>query len=313
MRVTNKMLSNNILQNLQRNLSSMQKTQHQLSSGRSVSKPSDDPLSTVRIMGLQTNLGTNEQYKKNIDRSLSWLGATEVALGGVNDVLQRTRELAVSGASGTLSDDARFAIKEEVEQLKGNLLQIANSDIEGRYIFSGFKTDQKPYEEIPDVGNGENGTNPTVDYNGDDKKMQWEVARGVAMEVNLPGEELFGPLEKDDEINEENYFNIFDKFINNLLDGEADEISEDVIKKLDGAINNVLNHRAVVGARMNRLEMAEGRNFDDKHNMTTQKSNLFDVDIAELVMDYSVQESVYHAALSTGARAIQPSLVDFLR
>jgi len=307
MRVTNKMLSNNILQNLQRNLSSMQKTQHQLSSGRSVSKPSDDPLSTVRIMGLQTNLGTNEQYKKNIDRSLSWLGATEVALGGVNDVLQRTRELAVSGASGTLSDDARFAIKEEVEQLKGNLLQIANSDIEGRYIFSGFKTDQKPYEEIE---NGEDDI--SVEYMGDDKKMQWEVARGVAMEVNLSGEELFGEAVEG---NENYIFNIFDSFMEKLQSGSegAGEISEKTIKKLDDAITNVLNHRAVVGARMNRLEMAEGRNFDDKHNMTTQKSNLFDVDIAELVMDYSVQESVYHAALSTGSRAIQPSLVDFLR
>ena len=122
MRVTNQMLSRTVLQNLQRNLGRMQHYQNQMSSGRRVNRPSDDPLSVVRVMGLKTTLETNEQYKKNIDFSSSWLEITDTALGSANDVLQRARELAIYGASDGLSDDARKAISLEIEQLKGNLI-----------------------------------------------------------------------------------------------------------------------------------------------------------------------------------------------
>lgn len=148
MRVTNQMLTRNVLMNLQRNLKRMQGYQDQLSSGRSISRPSDNPLSTSRIMGLKTNLKTNAQYQRNIDSSLSWLGMTEVALMSASEVMQRARELAVYGATGTHTAESRRAIADEVEQLIGNMVQISNTDIEGRYIFGGYKTSHIPFHEI---------------------------------------------------------------------------------------------------------------------------------------------------------------------
>ena len=294
MRVTNQMLTRNVLQNLQSNLSRMQKYQQQLSSGRVINRPSDNPLSASRIMGLNSSLATGEQYKKNIDAGLSWMGMTETALGGANDVLQRARELTVYGATGTLSDEARNAIAQEVEQLSANLLQIANSSIEQRYIFGGFKTSSAPF-----VLNGD-----TVEYQGDLGKMKWEVAQGVTMEMNLNGQELF--MESD-------IFNVLKDLETSLRNGEISEQGGAMLERLDSAINQVLDFRATVGARVNRLEMAESRNYEEKVNMKTIISSLSDVDFAEAMMQYSLQESVYHASLSTGARTIQPSLVDFLR
>jgi len=308
MRVTNQMLSSNVLQNIQRNLGSMQKYQEQLSSGRSVSKPSDNPMSTVRIMSLNTSIKGNEQHKKNIDSGISWLGATDSALTGVRDVMQRSREICVYGASDTLSDDSRLALAHEVEQLRDNLMQIANSDIEGRHIFGGHKTTDTPYVEEA----GENGETK-VEYKGDGGKLNWEMAKGVTMDVNLTGEELF-TFEVDGEEGEEgNLFDVLNTLEKALIDGDTDKISNEILKNMDEGINNVLNHTSVVGARMNRLEMATDRSFEDNLNMTTGLTELYDIDMAEVLMNYKVQENVYMASLSTGARAVQPSLVDYLR
>ena len=299
MRVTNQMLTRNVLQNLQANLGRMQKYQHQLSSGRSVNKPSDNPLSTVRIMGLSSRLDTGEQYKKNLDGGISWLSVTETALGGVNEVMQRARELTVHGATGTLSDDSRNAIALEVEQLLGNLIQIANSTHEERYVFGGFKTVNVPFV----LEEGMDG--PQVNYQGDQGKIRWEVAQGVTMEMNLTGEELF--------VEGENLFEVLMDLKGSLLRGDTEKIGGEILENMDTAINKVLNYRAVVGARMNRLEMADKRNFEEKINMNIVQSSLYDIDLAEVLMQYSVQESVYNASLSVGARSIQLSLVDFLR
>lgn len=299
MRVTNQMLSRNVLQNLQANLGRMQKYQQQLSSGRSINRPSDNPLSTVRIMGLNSRLDTGEQYKKNIDAGLSWLAITETALGGVNDVMQRARELTVYGATDTLSEDSRNAIALEVEQLLGNLVQIANSAHEERYVFGGFKTTTVPFV----LEEGVEGLE--VHYNGDQGKIQWEVAQQVTMDMNLTGQELF--------LDGENLFNVLVDLKDSLLSGDTERIGGEILGRMDTAITKVLNKRAVVGSRMNRLEMADQRNFEEKINMNIVQSNLYDIDLAEVLMQYSVQESVYHASLSVGARSIQPSLIDFLR
>ena len=426
MRVTNQMLNRNVLQNIQKNLNRMQKYQHQLSTGRVLNKPSDNPLSAVRVMSLNSRLNTGEQYKKNIDSGLSWLGVTETALSGVNDVMQRARELTVYGANGALSDDARYAIAQEVDQLLGNLVQISNSALEDRYVFGGYSTSVPPFtlDESTDI----------VTYGGDEGRIRWEVAQGVSMEMNVNGQDLFlqggnlfntlrdlkgfllnditevipdysfevgagewavnlndggvnpstaeitqgininGPeltpgaasftleLNIDDTTEPNTYtysVTVFDE-----LDGNGEILSRDeyivdhagpftynrygisfeldpgdasqlelvhdfekepvnmeeqeanignMLERMDVSINKVLNLRAVVGARMNRLEMAEERNFDEKLNMNIMRTELYDIDLAELIMNYSLQESIYQASLSTGARTIQMSLVDFIR
>ena len=85
-----------------------------LSSGAAINKPSDDPVKITRIMGYATTLQQNEQYQRNLDAAESWINTTEDALAGMNDVLQRARELAISGADGTKPAEARQAIAMEM-------------------------------------------------------------------------------------------------------------------------------------------------------------------------------------------------------
>ena len=97
MRVTHSLIANTVIRNINRNLYRLNKYQDMLSSGAAINKPSDDPVKITRIMGYATSLQQNEQYQRNLDAAESWINTTEDALAGMNDVLQRARELAVSG------------------------------------------------------------------------------------------------------------------------------------------------------------------------------------------------------------------------
>ena len=297
------MLTRNVLQNLQGNLQRLQKTQEHLSSGRSINKPSDNPLDTSRIMNLNTRLGANEQYSKNIETGRSWLGTTEGALRGVNDILQRARELTIRGANDTMDDSARKAIIDEVDEMTGSLLQLANSSFEDRYIFGGHKTGEPPFS-------AENGE---INYGGNEGDMQWEISQGVRMTVNITGEELFGKSEIEGEPNEAYVFNILDDLKTNLEGNDTDALQSSVLSRIDDSITNILNLQSEVGAKVNRLDMSSDRSFEEKLSMSTVRSKLYDIDMAELLTDYQIQENVYNASLSIGARSIQPSLIDFLR
>lgn len=148
MRVTNSLIKNTVLRNVQRNLANMNHYQDMLSSGKTVTKPSDDPIKVTRIMGYNSALDQNKQYQQNIQSAVSWLHTSEDAMDGMNSLLQRARELTVAGASETMSPQSRKAVAMEVDELINVLVQLGNSTYEGRNVFSGFKTSTTPFVQI---------------------------------------------------------------------------------------------------------------------------------------------------------------------
>ena len=126
----------------------MTRYQDMLSSGKAINKPSDDPVRIARIMGYQASLQQNKQHQRNIDAAMSWLDTTEDALSGMTDVLQRARELAVSGADGPKPPESRRAIAKEIDELVGVLVQLANTSFGGRHIFAGYQTTASPLVAI---------------------------------------------------------------------------------------------------------------------------------------------------------------------
>src|SRR5690606_37557249 len=127
----------------------------------------------TRIMGYNASLQQNEQYQRNIDAAKAWVETTEDALAGINDVLQRARELAVSGADGSKSSAARQAIAMEIDELIGVLIQMGNSSLGGRYLFAGHQTTTVPFTRDKSLL----ATEPTsVVYHGDTGALQWEIA-----------------------------------------------------------------------------------------------------------------------------------------
>jgi len=142
MRITNKMMTNNMMSNINKNKNSMSVLEQQYSSGKKIQRPSDDPIVTVRALKLRTNLAEIKQYyEKNIPDAKSWMNVTESALKTVNEILRQVNTYCVQGASDTLTAQDRDAIVDNLQQMKQQIYQEGNANYAGRYLFTGYKTD----------------------------------------------------------------------------------------------------------------------------------------------------------------------------
>src|SRR5690606_22388135 len=185
----------------------------------------DDPAAVVKAMRYRSQLIEVEQYLANINDAVSWLNATESALAEAGAALQRARELALDGANGNKTASDRQAIAQEVEQLIHHLIQVANATVGDRYLFSGLKTDTPPYGNLPPTG--------VPPYEGDHNARKVEISPGVTLEVNVVGDEAFGPV-----------FEAMVALRDALMNDQPDEISNTILGELDAAIDNLLRIRA---------------------------------------------------------------------
>lgn len=150
MRVTNKMLSNNFLSDMNRNLQNLQTLQKQMTSGKNFAKPSDDPFNVARSMQMHTSIGANKQYNKNITNTINWMDTTDTSLGQLGNVFQAIREKLVSAGNAAYGSDERNKIKDEINQRIGQISQILNTSFDGEYIFGGTRATSKPVDAITD-------------------------------------------------------------------------------------------------------------------------------------------------------------------
>lgn len=148
MRVTNKMLTNTFLRDMQTNLKNMQTIQMQRTTGKKYSRPSDDPGKVTQIMQVYTDETANKQYNTNISNAISWTKGTDTSLGQAGNVLTRIQELLVSAGNAAYGTQERKSIKDEINQKISEFAQDLNSTYDGKYIFGGTKNDVKPLTTI---------------------------------------------------------------------------------------------------------------------------------------------------------------------
>jgi len=303
------MMSSQLLLNLNLNARTMNDTQLQLATGRKINKPSDDPVGITYSLRYRAELSSNEQYQKNVDGALSLLEFNDTVMTQAGDVVQRLRELTVQGANGTNPQAALDSINTEVKQLKEQLIDIANSQFNGKYIFNGQKYDQKPY----DFASGVNGLPDTAGaalITTDAGLVNYTVGDNVQLAVNLTGNEVFGGTDPVNDI--DNIFRVIDRISSALASGDTSGVSSE-LSNIDTRINTMLSVQAGVGAKTNRIELIQNRLSDLEVNLTDLQSKTEDGDYAELLMQSKIQENIYNASLSVGAKIIQQTLVDFIR
>lgn len=294
MRITSEMLSDTVLRNLARTLRGLDRVQNELSSGKRIAHPSDDPRGVGIALTVRSALATGESYLRTIDSSLSWLNATDASLGSATELMQRARELAVQGSSDTLSPGQMAEMAAEVDQLLNQMVTLGNASSGGQRLFAGLRTDTNPFTLTA-------GPPTTVTYNGDSGQMMREIDVGSTMSINVPGGGPFLSM-----------MSALIQLRDDLQAGNTSAVGND-IGTLDSAIDGLLATRADVGGRVNRLESAQTRQRQVQVRLTEQLSNVEDTDYAEAITRFTVQENVYKAALAAGSRALQPSLFDYLR
>jgi flagellar hook-associated protein 3 FlgL len=267
--------------------------QEKLMTGKKIVRPSDDPVVAMKGMTYRSNLTEIEQYQRNLSEAFTWIENSDNALEHATSVLQRARELIVQIKNGTYSAADRQAVKQEISQLKEDLISVANTQVAGKYIFNGTDILSQPVDPATATTTGTSGRNASFTV---------EVAKGVRLPVNVNPDNVFGQA-------------LFDTFkkIEADLQINNDTNLDQYLNELDQHLGNIVNERAELGARMNRLELVQERL--SKQEVVTNKniSDNEDADIERIITDLKTQESVHRAVLGVGARIIQPTLLDFLR
>jgi flagellar hook-associated protein 3 FlgL len=290
-RITPQMTARRTMGNLQRNIEAINRLQDKMSSMKQLRRPSDSPVATVSALHYRSDLGRNEQLTRNIDDGLTWLNLADSALSSIVDQVHRVRDLSVQGRNATSDAGAREAFAMEIDRIRDGIIGLANTKNLDRAIFGGTAAGGVAY----DPGGNYVGTSAAVDRT---------VAPGVRVQVNVNGDEVFGTPGND-------LFTALSRISHALRTNPSDLEAE--VANLDTRLQGIQNSQASIGARTRRLETMKDRNDTDGITLKQSLSQVEDVDLAQVTLELKLQEVAYQAALSTTARVIQPSLVDFLR
>jgi flagellar hook-associated protein 3 FlgL len=293
LRPTERSMSSTVLFGLQGSLSRLGELQRQLSSGKLITRASDNPTGAVSAMQYRGNIATLKQYSRNGDDGLGWLGTADSALTGALDQVNRARELVLQGmSSGAYSSpDSREALAVEVDGLRKSLIGVANTKYLDRPIFGGTTTGQVAFDN-------------TGAYVGDTGSVQRTVGANTKVRVDTDAAAVFGSGNTQ-------LFTVLAK-ISSDLRSNPDALSTD-LTNLDTTRNALQAGLSGVGARYNQVSQMRQAADDRVLDLSSQLSEVEDVDLPKTLTDLQMQQTAYQAALAAGARVVQPSLMDFLR
>lgn len=279
---------------------SLGKTEQQLATGKRVNTPSDDPSAAVQILNMTEVSARLSQFQRNSTMAESRLKQEEATLDGIGNLLQRLRELAVQGNTGTMGVENRQAIAFEVNQHLEAYMQLVNSqDANGEYVFSGYRTDTPAYSH-DGLGN--------FTYNGDNGQRRLQIGESRDVAIGDPGSEIF-----DDIPANAGGTTGLGKIIYDLAKNyEAGASDPNVLVDLDSAIGGVLEARARVGARAAGIDDQRKSNDALDQAVIQVKSSLEDLDYAEAISRFNQQLVGLQASQQAFMKVQSLSLFNFL-
>lgn len=294
-RVTQSMLTERSLAHLQGGLGRLAQIQEQLSTGRILNRPSDNPADTASAMRLRSSVGAQQQYARNAEDGVGWMNSLDVALQGAGDAVRRARELGQAGQSGAASAASRAALAAELDQLRTGLVATANTTYLDRPLMGGTTVGRVAFAEVGGA----------VTFAGDQNPVNRTIAEGVVVDVAVRGTAVFGP-------DGDNVFDHLTALSAALRAGDTAGISAG-LDELAADAQRITVARTDLGARTVRVEQAVLRAGDAELSLTNSLAEIENADLPETMVELQMQEVAYQAALAATARVLQPSLVDFLR
>jgi flagellar hook-associated protein 3 FlgL len=286
----------------------LSKTQMQLATGKKILTPSDDPAAAARLVDLDHRIKQTEQYQSNIDSARQRLSLQDAALQNAVDILQRVTELGVQGLNDTNSPSERNTIANEMEQLRDQLIELANTrNTNGEYIFAGFKSNTQPFSQIAAPGGG-------FTYDGDGSQRNIQIGMDRTIADGNPGESVFGiptgaPPASGPSPGLDNIFEAIDKFTSDLRNNDPQATSMDDISS---AMDRIINAQSSTGLRLSILDQQEGINSDYVFHAETARSGIEDIDYAEAISKFNVQTLALQAAQQAFTQVQKLSLFNLM-
>ncbi len=288
MRVANKTIYDAVKYNLSNCTQEMNKANEIVSTGKRINNLSDDPVGLTQALNVRSAISNIEQMQRNISLGNSWLASSESALTHVQDIISETKALCVQMASATVGSAQRLSAAGTVENMRDEIISLANTNVAGSYIFAGSKTDTTPF--------GSDGT-----YNGNNNAFTVKIGKDVTVEVGSDGDAVFG--------------NIFSTMANLKTALETNNVGgiQDAISNLDVDFDHISAKISDVGSKMNRMDVKE-KIFQDLNLANTDRlSKIEDADLAEAIMELKARELAYQAALSSSAKIMTLTLIDYMK
>jgi flagellar hook-associated protein 3 FlgL len=301
-RITTQMTAQNLLANINQSMDRIATTQQELSTGKKINQPSDNPYGTSLSLQLNNQLAGLNDYANNVSDGTGWAQAGNAALSDITNAVQRIRELVVGASNGTLTQADMSADAAEVGQLVDQIKQDANTQYNGQYIFSGAATSTQPYQP---------GSNDA--YAGDTGQVSRMIGpnTSVAVNANLSGVLGTGQTVAGQPAGDGRLLNTLRNVVDAMQSGNSGALSG-TLSQLDTNLNSLTGLTAGVGATTDRLQMASSRIQSLQAADTEVLSNTQDADMAQTEVDFSTEQAALTAALQAGAHIVQQSLMDFL-
>jgi flagellar hook-associated protein 3 FlgL len=297
LRVTPRTAMRTAMEGLNASLDRTTTLQEQLSSSRQINRPSDSPIGTVSAMQMRSDIRRADQFGRNANDGLSWLGIADNTLTAMNDTIGRVRELTIQGMNASMDAGSRANIAAEITTLRDTLVGQANAKYLDRPIFAGNAGSVLAYDPTTTTFSGSAGD-----------LIERRVAPNLKVRVNLTGPEIFGP---DGAGAAGNLFQVVNQIATDLVSNPS-ALGTD-LNALDARSSSLQNRLGEVGAKYNQVEGMKSRADDQMTALQGSLSDIENVDLPKTITDLQLQDVAYQAALAATAKVIQPSLVDFLR
>jgi flagellar hook-associated protein 3 FlgL len=295
MRISDNAFTRNFLTNVNNSRSRISRLQDQLSSGRRVLNPSDDPDAANKILRIKNTIAKNEQYQSNVGDGTSMMQATNHALDSFGDLMIEAKDvLSKARGGGRTPNLETFA--EQIDQMISNAVQTANTKFNGKYLFGGMQTTDPPFTLAADR------SAVTLNPNGITGKIEIPVGENAMQVVNIDGQEAFLGTQIFQAL-----IDVRDAMRNGVVPSAAQ------FDAISSHVSHVSNVGGKAGLMLNALEMNDRFLAERGDQLSALLSSEEDTDFAEATLMLKKEETMLEAALSTGARLIPKSLMDFLR
>ncbi|HWX44130.1 MAG TPA: flagellar hook-associated protein FlgL [Solirubrobacteraceae bacterium] len=301
-RITNDMVIGSTLADINSAQLAMARTQSELSSGKSILEPSDNPYGASQAIALQSSIDGLTSYEKSVQDGVSWMNTSSSGLASIDSQVQRVRELVLQGANEINSPTDLANIAAEVAQLAEGVKQDANTQYAGQYVFSGTLTNTPPYQP----GAGKDA------YQGNAGAVFRAISPASSVNVSV---NLASVLGNGAEPGDGKLLDTLRTIAKNLQEGTPaaiEALRTTDLKTLDTNLNNLTGLQAEAGAVTDQLDVAASR-IQALHNTAAQQlSNVQDANIAKVSIEFSNEHAAFEAALRAGASIVQESLLEFL-
>jgi len=307
MRVTQTMMSNIFVRNIQKQTEAMLQRQEQLASQKRINRPSDDPAGMARVLDGRSSLAAIDQYVENIKQGKTRLEITETTLEQVDDLVQQAGDLARANSGEEVTADQREFAAENIKEIYDHIMQLANSRFGGRYMFAGYQTNTAPFTRDAD-GTASTADDYTATYHGDTGNFQIPIADNIKVSVDADGRNYFGD-------GASGVFSELQKLINGLENTDhtagTAQIRE-TVDPLEAAHVQIMNKRSEGAPKQYRLEASEQYWANFKSKVQEAMGRDEDADITRVAVELNNIKTAYETSMAAAAKIIQRGLVDFL-